>query len=194
MALTLDRLKEMLKQEGLQFFVHASEPAVMFAGTGMNATYQFVITLANDGQFFQLRSVNYLRCPVQHPHLIDVLKVLAHVNYDKRLVKFAWSAADGEIVAYADAWLMDGTLTQSQLTRMLSNYLPVIDLSYPRIRAAMDTGKDPGEANPADVIGKMGGPGGLPEALRKLIEKVTSDKKKDKDKDKDGTKDTIESI
>jgi hypothetical protein len=179
MALKLDQLKKMLEKEDLHFFVHPSRPALMLAGQGLNGTYQFVISLEHEGQFFQIRTVNYLYCPDDHPNLGEVLKTLGSLNYARRLVKFGWDPEDGEIAAYADAWLMDGTLTQQQVHRMFANYLPVIDLAYSRLRLAMETGKDPGDAEPAIVIGGVGGLSGLPPVLRRLLERLMGGGKKE---------------
>ena len=189
MALSFDQLKDMMNKEGLQYFVHASEPSIMFAAGGANGSYQFVMSLAHDGQFFQLRTLNYLHCPAEHRSLPAVLQALASVNYDKRLLKFGWGGNTGEVVAYADAWLMDGTLTQAQLNRILANYASVVDLSFPRLRAALETGKDANEPAPAAPPVATAGPGGLPSALQKLLDRLAGGEKK-----KEAKKDSIDEI
>ncbi len=65
------------------------------------------------------------------------------MDYRLRVTKFGWDPRDGEIVAYADLWLEDATLTQKQLAAMLRAFLPGIDLGRARITATMATGVDP---------------------------------------------------
>ena len=120
----------------------------------------------------------YLTCPADHPHVAVVLRALAEINFQRRLVKFAWDPQDGELVAYADAWLMDGTLTQDQFQRMLDNFLPSIDECRARLEKAMDTGADPGPESPEEMMKRLaGGEGELLEAMKKVLDKLKGGKK-----------------
>ena len=109
-----------------------------------------------------------------------MLEVLGALNFRLRLAKFGWDESDGEIVCYADHWVMDGKVTQEQFSRILHNFLPAVDLSSPRIAKTMETGTDPGELDPAQILeiilGQMGGGGG------------DDDEEKDKKKKKPKTK------
>jgi hypothetical protein len=172
MALTLDELQQLLKAQSLQYFVHPERPAVMLSISGLGGSYRFVVTLEVEGTFLQFRSIEYLYCAAEHRHLGAVLRVLGEINYRARLVKFGWDPADGEIVAYADAWLQDGTLTSDQFGRMMHNYVSVIDISYPRITQTLETGKDPGEKDPFQALVEAGKAGGLPGKLAELVKKI----------------------
>lgn len=175
MALTLDQLKRLVEGEKLKYFVHPERPTLLLVFGGLHGKYQVAFSLELEGKFLQFRTAGYAECGSDHPHLPEVLKVLGHLNYQKRLVKFGWDPSDGEIMAYADAWIVDGTLTQAQFSRMVSNYVPTIDFASQRIQETLKTGTDPGEKDPAEVISGMLG-GDLPEPLRKLLEKIKGKK------------------
>jgi hypothetical protein len=179
MALTMEQLKNLMKQEKLRFFLDPDNPRIMFGATGLNGSYQLVISLENNGEFLQFRTLRFLFCPEDHPNVTEVLKVLGAENFRRRLVKFGWDANDGEIVAYADIWLQDNTVTQNQFSRMMSNYLPVVDMAHLRIRKAMETGQDPGDAEP-DLSALLSS---LPPELRELAEKLKRAKDGEKPED-----------
>jgi len=176
MALTLNGLKKLVEGAGLRYFVAPDRPVIMLGAEGLNGRYQFVISLEDEGKFLQFRTISYLHCPGDHPHLPEVLKVLGSVNYRTRLVKLGWDPNDGEIVGYADIWLVDGAITQDQFTRMLHNFIPAIDLSYPRLTQALEAGKDPGEVDPEEMMRRVLGGRGLPGPLRSLLEKLLGKK------------------
>lgn len=173
--MTLDGLKKLVEGAGLRYFLAPDRPMVMMGVEGVNGRFQLVVGLEEEGQFLQFRTIEYLWCPGDHPHLAEVLKVLGTINYRRRLVKFGWDPNDGEIVGYADIWLMDGTMTQQQFARMLHNFFPAIDLSISRIKTAMETGKDPGEADPGDLLRTALGRT-LPGPVRALLEKLLGKK------------------
>ncbi len=185
MAMTLDQLRKLADEEGFKYFLDPEREALMMGATGINGRYQFVLLLEVDGQFIQFRSINYLYCPVKHPHLLEVLKVLGELNYKLRLAKFGWDPRDGEIVAYADTWVMDNELTQSQFSRIVHNYLPAIDLNYKRIKTTMETGEDPGEFDPETALEQiLGEEMGLPQELRDLIRQLQEEGKEEGGKKK----------
>jgi hypothetical protein len=103
-----------------------------------------------------------------------VLKVVGEENYRRRLVKIGWDPADGELVAYADVWIEDGTLTQQQFSRMLHVYLPVMDMAYGRLKKTIETGHDPGEQSLKDMLGTVleREGKGLPKKTRDLLKKL----------------------
>jgi hypothetical protein len=172
MALAFSALQELVKAEKLNFWVHPTDTQLMLGSGGYFGAYQFLISLFDDGRFLQIRAVNYLRCPATDAHLPAVLKVLASLNYQYRVIKFGWDPGDGEITAYADYYAMDGTLTQAQLHQLLSCFLPGIDFNYPRIQKTLATGEDPGEADVEAIMKQITsqpsgpapeGPGGIEE-------------------------------
>ena len=145
MALTLDQIKKLVEGHGLRYFLDPSRATFVIAGKGQFGSYQFLILHEHDGQFLQFRTYNYLYCPATHPHLSAVLKALADTNFRRRLVKYGWDERDGEIIAYVDQWLVDGTLTQLQFSQVLNHFWTGVDMSYARLQATMAIGKDPGD-------------------------------------------------
>ena len=169
MALTVDQLRRLADHENFKYFVDPARPVLLCGVQGLAGRYQFVMNLELDGQFLQFRTLNYLRCPVGHAHLDTVLRLLAELDYQLRFVKFGWDPNDGEIVVYADVWLMDGGLTQQQFGRLLGNYLPALDHNFRRISQAVETGRDPGPVDPEDLLKGAPEASGLAERLRKLF-------------------------
>lgn len=143
MTISVDQLTSLVKAEGLNFFVDPSRPAILLNFNGHNGAYMMVMLVELDGRFMQFRTIGYGSCPANHAHVDAVLGVLLEMDYRLRLTKFGWDPNDGEIVAYADLWLEDATLTQKQLAAMLRAFLPAIDLGRARINATMATGVDP---------------------------------------------------
>jgi hypothetical protein len=177
MAITLEQLKQLVDQCGYRYFVDPNRPVLMLGARGIHGQYQFIIKLEDDGRFMQLRTIGYMHCPADSPHIKAVLEVLGSINYRVRFVKFGWDSSDGEIVGYGDAWVVDGTPTQGQLKRMLDNFLPVIDLDSQRIAKTIESGTDPGEQ-------KLEAPGGgLPKELRELVERLKGGGKSKREED-----------
>ena len=169
MPLSMETLQNMLREEGMTaFFVDPGNSRLMLPATGLNGRYQFVFGLEKGGQVFQMRTIQFLECPQDHPHLEATLKTLGHVNYQYRYIKFGWDPADGEIVGYGDIWIEDGTLTQRQFHMALGSYLTSVDRSYRRLKGAIEKGADPGDEGPAALARRAAGR--LPEELRRLLE------------------------
>jgi Putative bacterial sensory transduction regulator len=180
MSMTLDDLKELFEKQGVTYFVapDPARPAILATFQGVNGAYQVITHLEVDGTFVQLRTINWLHCPAGHKAVGEVLKAVGDENYQRRLVKIGWDPTDGELVAYADVWVEDGKLTQQQFSRMLSVYLPVMDMAYGRLKKTIDTGHDPGMLSVEDAIrgyleGAGGGGGsGLPDKVRKFLDEM----------------------
>ncbi len=181
MAMTMRRLKKLCKGEDITIFESPDHPRVTAGFKGTNGSYQVVISIELDGRFVQFRTVGYLSCPVDHPHVNTVLAILGSLNYRLRMTKFGWDPDDGEIVGYADMWIEDGDLTQEQFNAILiKSLLPSIDRNFKRLSVAMETGNDPGEEDIASKLRTLVGDG-LPPELRSLLEKLTAAESDDAD-------------
>jgi hypothetical protein len=146
MALTFEAMTGILKELEVSYWTHPDRPSVMF-GMGSSSGKRFVITasLDGDGAFFQVRTVEYAHCPATHPHYAPVARLLLSLNYHYRAVKFAIDPQDGEVVAFGDLVLLDGTATSAQVMGLLSFFLNVLDEAHERLLATLVTGIDPGE-------------------------------------------------
>ena len=176
-GMTLEELLELLRGEGLKFFIDEAASRVMLVMVGPHGTHNLVISLLSDGRFLQIRSAGWLQCPKGHPHMETMLQALLAANYKCRFVKFAWDPKDGEIVAYGDVWIEDGSLTQRQFHSVMENYFAVIDMQRGRFDKIISTGKDPGDIEPQKVIDEM--MDRLPPELRKALEDLLKGKKSD---------------
>jgi hypothetical protein len=176
MPMTLEKLRRLCEGESLKYFLAPDRPMVMMGFGGINGRYQVVVPIELDGRFLQFRTVAYLHCPADHPHLEQVLRILGSLNYKLRLTKFGWDPGDGEIVGYADVWIEDGELTQTQFRSCLRCLLPAIDLNYKRLTQTMETGEDPGDVVPSASAG-----GGLPPDLQAALDRLAGGKDKGKD-------------
>jgi len=178
MALTFTQLQELVKKEKIQYFIAPDRPLVRFGIRGVFGQHEIVISLQDDGRFVQFRTVGYLNCLSNHPNLNVMLQTLATINFTKRLVKYAWDSSDGEIVAYADLWVMDNQVTQEQFSRMMSNFIPGIDEAYRRIKGASESGKDTGEPDPQTAPAAVAGEGTptMPPQLKELLDKLEKKK------------------
>jgi hypothetical protein len=200
MALTMDGLRKLVDGEGLHYFLAPDRPALMLTVTGLNGRYQFVIHLDVDGQFLQFRTLGYGNCPADHAHLQEVLKVLGHLNYKLRLVKFAWDPSDGEIVVYADTWVVDGDVTKGQFQRLIHSYFSALDMHHPRLEKTIETGKDPGAEDLMAMVERSAESG--PPDVRKIIEDLlgrlkkpgAGDKKKEEEEKKKGPVEPVKKI
>jgi hypothetical protein len=157
MTITIDQLKSLTSGVGIPYFIDPDRPALLLAINGLTGSYQVIAKIEVDGRFLQLRTKpnTYATCRADHAHIDAVLRVLLALDYSRRLVKFAWDVMDGEIVAYADLWLEDATLTQEQFKAMLSVYIPIMDLGHERIVKTIETGVDPAEGGDDDMMQRM---------------------------------------
>lgn len=168
MALSITDLRKLADTASLKYFLDPDQSALMAFVTGIFGRFQVVIMLHAEGQFLQFRTIGYLSCPRDHANLGEVLRLLTALDYQLRMVKFGWDEKDGEIVVYVDNWLMDASFTQQQFERVMRLFFRNIDLCYPRIKAVMDTGQDPGEVHPDK-------PGALSDQLREALQRLRRD-------------------
>ncbi len=180
MAIDLHTLKGLLGELGLRFYVDPNRPMLLLGGSGFFGNYQAVVHLDLDGAFLQLRSLRYFQCPADHPNFLQVLRAIVHENYRFRTLKLGWDPEDGEVAAYADYWVADGTITTGQLDRLLGGFFIGVDTVYPRLRIAMDTGEDPGPMDRSKMVRFLRDrlsslPPELREKVRGLIEAAGGD-------------------
>jgi hypothetical protein len=170
---TFEELKRLADGESLKYFVAPDAPTLLMNIGGLNGNHQIVLPLELDGRFLQFRTLGYQSCPADHPHLEAVLRVLGQLDYQLRLTKFGWDPNDGEIVGFADLWLENGTITQEQFSGNLHTFFAGIDFNRPRITKTIETGTDPGEFRPEDMVAEASG---LPPALRGVLDRLTGKK------------------
>jgi hypothetical protein len=189
----MERLRNLVEGEGLKFFLDPNRDALMLGATGLNGRYQFLILLEVNGEFVQFRTLGYHSCPADHPNLVAFLKVMGELNYRLRFIKFGWDPADGEVVAYGDAWIADGDLSQGQVGRMCKSFMSLMDLQYARINTTIQTGEDPGEVDPIQAMGQVDD-SGLPPEIRRILDQIRRRGAPPGDSDSEGDEPIIENL
>jgi hypothetical protein len=144
MPITQDQLQKHLDEEGLRYYVDPKRDAVLLQMKGQHGSYQFVVALQSDGKFLQFRTLGLLTVVASHPHHAAIMTALARINAQHRLLKLGWDEADGEVMAFADHWMMDGSLTQAQFHQLAGNYFTAVDDATGRLNAVLASGVDPG--------------------------------------------------
>jgi hypothetical protein len=146
MALSFERLKEILTGFEVSYWTMPERPAVMFGMTARSGKgYMLGASVDSDGTLFQVRSVEYASCPPGHRHFRPVAQLLLALNYRYRAIKFALDPQDGEIAAFADLVLLDAEATPGQLMGLMGFFLNILDDCHERIQVTVATGEDPGE-------------------------------------------------
>jgi hypothetical protein len=139
----IDDLKKLADGHPLKYYTSPNSPQLQAVFGGLFGSYQVTMTVQSEGDFLQFRTQAYLTCPPDHPWLKEVFRTLVHMNCQKRMTKFGWDPSDGEIMAFADVWVMDGALTQKQFDRIVGGLIPAIDVGFARLGKIMATGEDP---------------------------------------------------
>ncbi len=80
MAMSLDDLRALVDGEGLRYFIDPAKPRLLLSMSGLAGGFRCVISLQLDNSFLQLRTVEWLRCLSDHPHLAAVLGAAAAIN------------------------------------------------------------------------------------------------------------------
>jgi hypothetical protein len=152
MSLSMEQFTEVLKSLEVPYWTSPDRPALMFGSVAKsNKRYMVSASFDGDGAFFQLRSVEYGTCTVNHRNFAAVARLLLDLNYQYRGVKFSLDPRDGEIACFSDLLLFDAEATQTQIIGMVSFFLDIIDTCNQRIRVTIETGEDPGE-EPEEVV------------------------------------------
>ncbi|MCK4304189.1 MAG: YbjN domain-containing protein [Candidatus Eisenbacteria sp.] len=150
MAITMEQLQSHLRfytrrlsdscKERSTYCLNSDEDTAELYYKGDRTVFEVSISIQEGGNFLQLQSKEYLFCQTSDPHAPALFQALASANARTRLVKFAWDDRSGEIIASADTWLMDASISQYQFYRVLINYLSSLMRNYPRFRAILETG------------------------------------------------------
>jgi len=139
MAITTDQIVNALASHNLKF-LKVDDTHILLAVRTEQASLQLGITLAEDGEYLDIRTVQLLTCPADHRNREAVMLALLGSNLEHKLVKFGWDPADGEISASVSLPIEDSTtLLPDQLSRMLIGLGIVIDNTFPRVKKALES-------------------------------------------------------
>ena len=171
MAVTLQEVKDLLKEQDLKFRDLPNDDGVSLGFRLENSTYrdrdgdssiQVVIKLGEEGTFLLISAPGtYFVAECAYREV--VFELLLQVQAHSRMLRFSYDSTDGEIRPNIELWLEDSKLTSKQFHRLLRDLLMGVDRFDPMIRRAMKTGVaslDPPEQ--ASVSGS-------PEEIQRLL-------------------------
>jgi len=173
--MNIDDLKRLADGHSLKYFTSPDSPQLLAIFGGLFGKYQITITVQSEGDFLQFRTQEFLACPADHPWLKEALRALAHMNCQKRMTKFGWDPSDGEIMAFADIWVMDGGVTQKQFDRIIGGFVPAIDVAFARLGKIIATGDDPRDEGV--LLGASGAGSGVMASIAEKIQDLLRKRK-----------------
>jgi len=91
----------------------------------------------------QFRWIGMLMAP-DRSYRTELVKAILDANDRYKIAKFGLDTDDGEVAAYIDLILADGTVTAGQLRRCMGVLLTVVLPVRRRLAAIVRTGRDPG--------------------------------------------------
>lgn len=100
MAITKNDLEAALKQKGLKHHFIDDKAAVLLMGGGPT-DLKLVFQIQEDGEYLDLRTVQWATCLRGAPAFHAIMNLLAEANYKYRIAKFGWDPDDGEIAVRA---------------------------------------------------------------------------------------------
>ncbi len=149
MGITLQTVTRVLDESGFKY-LELDDEAVFLGIQGDNLEAKVILYLDEEGEYLDMRAVEFAECKADHPNLDGVLLKLAELNYKYRVAKFGWNPTEGEIKAEASIPLEDcSSLDKEQITMFLGLFFSVCDEIYPELeRELMASG-----ASSAKVMG-----------------------------------------
>lgn len=136
MAITFEDLKSKMTATGWRYVAIDKDQVVLMPMGGKNLTLKLVLSLLEDGEYLQARSIQYEKCEKGHANLQRVLEELCVLTDKYKVAKFGWDPSDGEITCEASIPIEDGSLTVEQLKTFIAIFCAVADEAYPAIQAA----------------------------------------------------------
>ncbi len=97
-----------------------------------------VVRLDEEGRFLSVFAPLALRC--EGPFAPALLRACLMVQWTTKMVQFEYDDEDGEIRPVIEFPIEDGTLTREQLERCVRGLAQVVDVYYPSLRRALETG------------------------------------------------------
>jgi hypothetical protein len=146
MPATIEAIRGWFDTSDVRYMVDPHDGSLMFGGTG-DAGQHFMMRLyvEAEGTWVQLRSVGFLKCPPDHKHLLQLLRLMVFLNYEYRCIKLGWDPKDGEIAAYADLLVSDSQPTKGQIFGLIGFFVARLGDVHPRLMVTLTTGQDPGD-------------------------------------------------
>lgn len=147
MGVTLQDVTRTLDAGGFKY-IDLDGEALFLGIQGDNLEAKVILYLDEEGEYLDMRAVEFARLRPDHPYLEGVLLKLASINYQYRVAKFGWDPEAGEIKAEASIPLEDNAaLDKEQVTMFIGLFFSVCDEIWPELQGALEEGGfDPEEA------------------------------------------------
>lgn len=147
MAATLEQIASYLDKIGWKYRIDQEECRIL---TGVYAEnlddFLIVIQLDEEGEFFEMFAPRVLVGVKDHPYKEAILQTMLCISWETKMLQWEYDPSDGEIRAIIEFPLEDAILTERQFNRCLYGLIQLVDeLALPRLKAVMETGKDPGD-------------------------------------------------
>lgn len=134
-------LRQVLRSKELSFVDNPSSDGVV-----VPVPYEdenLLVAIEAEGMIVQFRSVQ-LATDEGRTHRRELLTTLLDWNHQGKVLKWAYDDSDGEVVAYADMFIGQGTMTEQQVMRCLAAFL-LAAKRRDRVRTILSSGRDPGD-------------------------------------------------
>ncbi len=146
MGTSLEQIADYLDNRGWKYELDEESSRII---TGVQAenleNFLIVIQLDENGEFFKVFAPQVLAEINNHPYKEAILQTMLCISWETKMLQWEYDPSDGEIRAIVEFPLEDSMLTERQFNRCLSGLIQIVDdIAMPRLRAVMETGRDPG--------------------------------------------------
>ncbi|MEB3830637.1 hypothetical protein [Phormidium sp. CCY1219] len=147
MGASLQQIADYLDNRGWKYEIDEENNRII---TGVQAEnvehFLIVIQLDEDGEFFKLFAPQVISGVSEHRFKEAILQTMLCISWETKMLQWEYDPSDGEIRAIIEFPLEDAIMTEKQFNRCLSGLIQIVDdIAMPRLRAVMETGKDPGD-------------------------------------------------
>jgi len=145
MSTSLKQIEEFLGSRNLKFKKDESRDSLLvpfgFSEIGFDQVV-IVIRLQENGEFFEILVPSLFKYP-DGPNKLPLMQTLLHISWETKMLQWEYDPSDGEIRATIEFPLEDALMTSRQFFRVFDGMLQFVQVYGPRIRAVIETGKDP---------------------------------------------------
>jgi hypothetical protein len=160
-AITIETVRAGLRAVQLKF-IEIDDKTTALGFGGSSTTVRLVLSLQEDGEYLEARTLGLATCPLDGPRRAQVTELLNKHNLHYRLCSFSLDPTDGEIFLRSSLPLEDSTaLPNRQLQGLILGLVAVSDQVYPELAQLAGTGSASKPGSPATTAGKKTGIGCL---------------------------------
>jgi hypothetical protein len=102
-----------------------------------------VVTLEEEGRFLKIFTPRLFVYP-DGPHKLALMQTMLFTCWETKMLQWEYDPADGEVRAMVEFPLEDNHVTEAQFFRAFEGLIELVAATYPRVKAVIETGTDPG--------------------------------------------------